>query len=479
MPGILLRRGTVTSGNTCPDPPAVGQVYYVTKLTFIAGDGTETELIDTVLNGKWSTSYCTVLGDGGFNRGTIFTSRDGSAMTFVSDAPIYDTPYSTSYAGYEGMNGWLSFRNGLRYRIEDGLVTKIRDRNGNEITLQYTSDPPWFRSLIGITDSLNRHVTIEYGVNDGSYGIVDRITIIRNPSSENRVIRIKNDYYFNSLYLEAGESSPCTEPSIWCSQMRPTKVWLPNGQFYQLMYNSDAELSRVVFPTGGAIEYTWRPGVSNSSSKWIQNTPYVYSRVVERRYYPEGGTGGAWEQRMEISRPETYTGSGYSTVGFVDVKTWGAGNVLLSRSKHYFFGSAVSSFWTPGEFFGDWHEGREWKTEHLSDNGEPGTVLRRIERDWVTRIPVEVDQVGHQISPPNEPRVITIRTILPDTNQVAVQAFDYDQYNNVTDVYEHDFGVGATGPLIRRTHTDYVTLNNGIDYATDTNIHIRNLPFQK
>jgi hypothetical protein len=223
MPGILLRRGTVTSGTTCPDPPAVGSVYYVTKLTFIAGDGTATELIDTVLNGGWSTSYCTWPADGGFNRGTIFTSRDGSAMTFVSDAPIHDTPYSNTYVGNEGMNGWLSFRNGLRYRIEDGLVTKIRDRNGNEITLQYTSDPPWFRSLIGITDSLNRRVTIEYGVNDGSYGTVDRITIIRNPSSENRVIRIKNDYYFNSLYLEAGESSPCTQPSISCSQMRPTQ----------------------------------------------------------------------------------------------------------------------------------------------------------------------------------------------------------------------------------------------------------------
>jgi hypothetical protein len=92
MPGVLLRRGTLTSGNSCPEPPAVGPVFYVTKLTFIAGDGTATELIDTIADGKWRTSQCTWPADGGFNRGAIFTSRDGSATTFISDVPIHDTP---------------------------------------------------------------------------------------------------------------------------------------------------------------------------------------------------------------------------------------------------------------------------------------------------------------------------------------------------------------------------------------------------
>jgi RHS repeat-associated protein len=474
-PGILLLRGMVTSHEGCPSPIGTGQVFYTTKLTFIAGDGTETELIDTALNGRWSTSYCTWPADGGFNRGTTFTSRDGSAMTFVSDAPIRDTPFRTTYSGNEGLRGWLAFRNGLHYRIEDGFVTKIRDRNGNEITLHYTSDSPAFRHLIAITDSLNRRVTIEYGANDGSYGVVDRITVVRNPSSENRVIRIKNDYI-------VGGYPPCP-PAGSCVQSRPTKVWLPDGRFYQLMYNTSVELSRVVLPTGGAIEYTWAPGLSNTSSKVVNNTPYVYSRVVERRWYLEGRAGDDWEQRLEISRPETDTGAGRTTAGFVDVKTWGAGNMLLSRSKHYFFGSPASSFFAPGEYFGDWRDGREWKTEHLSDNGEPGTVVSRTESDWATRIPVEVHPLlGHQISPPNEPRVVRTRTVLQDTNQVAMQEFGYDEYNNVTDVYEYDFGVDAPGPLIRRTHTSYLTANanqGNANYATDFNIHIRDLPAQK
>src|SRR5262249_26383663 len=57
--------------------------------------------------------------------------------------------------------------------------------------------------------------------------------------------------------------------------------------------------------------------------------------------------------------------------------------------------------------------------------------------------------------------------------------FDYDQYHNQTDVYEYGFGTDAPGPLLRRTRTVYLT-NNGyqgnVNYATDPNIHIRNLP---
>jgi RHS repeat-associated protein len=74
---------------------------------------------------------------------------------------------------------------------------------------------------------------------------------------------------------------------------------------------------------------------------------------------------------------------------------------------------------------------------------------------------------------------------LADTNQLAKQSFSYDQYNNQTDVYEYDYGTGAPGALVRRTHTDYLTsgydtIAGGISNpnATDT-IHIRSFPTQQ
>ena len=56
---------------------------------------------------------------------------------------------------------------------------------------------------------------------------------------------------------------------------------------------------------------------------------------------------------------------------------------------------------------------------------------------------------------------------------------DYDDsypYNNPKDVWEYDYGTGAPGALLRRTHTEYAYIVNGLNYATDTNIHLRGLP---
>jgi len=58
-------------------------------------------------------------------------------------------------------------RDGTRYRINGGLVTWMRDRNGNKLTFTYASQTP-----VSITDSLNRQVTITYG----SPGGYDEIT---------------------------------------------------------------------------------------------------------------------------------------------------------------------------------------------------------------------------------------------------------------------------------------------------------------
>ena len=79
----------------------------------------------------------------------------------------------------------------------------------------------------------------------------------------------------------------------------------------------------------------------------------------------------------------------------------------------------------------------------------------------------------------NNPKITQTLSALVDTNQVSKQAFAYDAHFNQTDVYEYGFGAGAPGLLIRRNHTDYVTLNNGVNYAADTNIHIRSLPLRK
>lgn len=131
-PGILLIRRVIESGAQCAP---VTSVKATTRLTFIAAGNTETELVDTTYNGSLQWSGC----EGGpiTSRGTTFTARDGSAMTFISDSPINDWP--SNYTDAQSANGWLLFKDGTRYRIESARVVKIQDRNGNYISLQYTS----------------------------------------------------------------------------------------------------------------------------------------------------------------------------------------------------------------------------------------------------------------------------------------------------------------------------------------------------
>ena len=148
-----------------PNPPH----YYrqtMTKLIFTASDGTEYEFVGqpgTGVGGAATISGCD-WNSTGFNRGNVFKSIDGSAMTFISDANIYDLKEIGVGSGDPSFpsaaNGYLLLKDGTRYRIKDGFVRWIRDRNGNLTTFAY--DSPSGGRLQSITDSIGRQVEFTY-----------------------------------------------------------------------------------------------------------------------------------------------------------------------------------------------------------------------------------------------------------------------------------------------------------------------------
>src|SRR6185369_13090274 len=130
----------------------------LTRLTFTGPDGTEFELRDQQTDG--APANVGLCDQNGFNRGKIFVSADGSAGTFISDQNIVDYIVVPSGGGdlfYP--SGYLLLRNGTRYRFDNGTVTWLRDRNGNQMTFTYDS----FKRVTSIKDSINREVTITYG----------------------------------------------------------------------------------------------------------------------------------------------------------------------------------------------------------------------------------------------------------------------------------------------------------------------------
>jgi hypothetical protein len=60
-----------------------------------------------------------LLFSGGFNRGTIFTTADGTTATFISDWTIYETAYGLEPPAPDG---YIKLKDGTQFRVDDGTI---------------------------------------------------------------------------------------------------------------------------------------------------------------------------------------------------------------------------------------------------------------------------------------------------------------------------------------------------------------------
>ncbi len=462
--GSIFGRNAADPGSRVALTGSGGNVvceYYtstLTRLTFVGPDGTETEMYDQLNGGKPLAQTCqtTPL------RGKVFVTRDGTAATFISDTDIYDggTAQFT-----QPLSGYLITSDGTRRRIVNSNVVWVRDRNGNMLTATFDSN----NQVTAIADSLNRQMTITYATSTIHY---DTITF-KGTGGAPRTIRIYYDSLSNVLrsgstiktFLQLfpnlnGSSSSQFNPTTMVSA-----VELPDGRQYTFKYNSYAELARVDLPTGGHFEYDFL------AAGGVPLTDNVYHELSQRRVYQDASSTSLQSKTDYSAAVDDINGHSIRTV---DQRN--AAGALLSREKHYFHnvpytdptinGSIQTAYSPP-------LEGREYMTESYDDDGT--TLLRKVEHTWTST-------AGTGGGPSTNPRITQTLTMLSDSNQVAKQTFNYDQYNNQTDVYEYNYGVGAAGSLVRRTSTTYLTSNvvNGTtyNYDTDTSIHLRNLPTQ-
>lgn len=485
-PGLISLKHVGVNTATCGGVPK----YYLalTRLYLTTPDGGEHELRDQQWSGEPRPRIsCT----SGASRGTVFVSSDGSAMTFISDTTIFDRtslsatgdPFSTIPSGV------LILANGTRYRFDLGKVSWIRDRNGNRLNYTYDANG----RVSTITDSLDRQVTINYDVSDVSpYGLCDQI-VFNGFGGSQRIIRVSKTNLGNALRPNSGFSIQ-TQAQLFpelnaastgfFDPIVASHVWMPDNRAYQFYYNSYGELSKVLLPTGGSVEWDMTPGSGVITNCQFCDGYQIYRRVVQRRVYVNGTT---LEGKTNFSIDPTGhpTSTPWTTTVTVDHRT--PGDTLLAREKHYFKGNAVGSLFQSYQFdvYSEWEEGHEYRTEALAEDGV--TVLRRVDKELRQRAPVSwwsayssTHGLGSTQQPPNDPRIVETIITLVDTNLVCKRtaidpqtgAVGFDQYNNQTDTWEFAYGTGAPGALLRRTHTDYLT--NG--YDTNTNVHIRKLP---
>jgi len=452
----------------------------VQRLTFITPQGTEIPLRDDKWDGQPLGTGCTT----GTSRGTAFSSTDSSGLKFIADTDISDAAQAvTNFEILSYPTGNLMWPDGTRYRIVNGRVSSIRDRNGNLISFQY--DVSGF--LATVTDSLNRTIQVTNHFSTG--GSHDTITY-KGFGGAQRTVDISFALLSNSLY--PGET-PQTysqlfpqlngSPTFTYDEEVVSSVTLPNGRSYRFQYNHFGEPRRVVLPTGAAVEYIFVEGatnVPNSSGVITDGTSYaIYRRVGERRVLDDGTS-----TTSRTVFTASYSGSttdDYQTV--VVEETFDTNNNRQSHAEHYYFGnpSVIAAYrpnpilfqGTTGNWgYSSWMEGLEFHTSRMDKDGI--TLLRGAHYEWAARAPAAWWTGATSAMPSRDPRLLATHTYL-DNGLTSQQVYRYDQFNNVTDIREYDFGSGSPGPSLRHTIRNYVTSENGADYTSDA-IHILNLP---
>jgi RHS repeat-associated protein len=275
---------------------------------------------------------------------------------------------------------------------------------------------------------------------------------------------------------------------IWVGyneELRPSGIFLPNGQKYGFFYNAYGDLTRIDLPTGGSIEYDYEPGLEDSTSYCtLYHTPcmpgtydgFVYNRVVARRLYKENHVLESWQT---FSKPGGQGPNLNTNVGYVDKNDYDGNDHLLSSERHFFYGTAESSFAVKGVDYVPWKTGKEYRTEFYDPGGN---LMRRIATTWVQRDGGVYWWTGNQDdAPQNDPRVATVVTYL-ENGLASTTSYGYDptvSYNSLTDVFNYDFD----GSLLNHTHTTYLTTLNGVDYNSNniqsaSSLHMRDFPLQ-
>jgi YD repeat-containing protein len=394
----------------------------LTRGTFVTPDGTETEFVDQQTGGAAEA------GNLGYNRGTVFKADNGTFAKFTSNISISDPTscgFATSYA-----SGTMVLRDGTTYTISGGYVTSIRDSNGNLTNFSGNN----------ITDSLNRVYSTSSGQIQypGAGGTLQTITI-KYSSLSNLLAPGESIKTFGQLWPGLPTSSQASNLNqSYNPNDRVSEIDLPDGSKYLMTYHSYGDVAQITLPTGGVIQYDY----STSSNSWSASpaTMYLLTRPVSGRREYLGSTLVSKTVFPSSNEIDRYDGSG---------------NLL---AKEIYTISNTGTGPTSGTNYNSWQYNQQSQVNYYDADGS--TLLESVNSTYV-----------QQNCAVNCSTVQTVKTIM---NGVVKQtSYTYDQYNNVSDQKDYDWGSGGPGGLLRDVQTSYVTSSSSYNY---TAVNILGLP---
>ena len=477
-PGFLVSREASPPDNqtaSCGDGIARLMGPLLTRFSFIEEDGTEHELIDTKTTGLPMTPTDPVCqlnaSTGGPDRGTTFRSHDGTGLLFVSDEEIHDKLFAFSNSPYVGVGtGWLYFADGRRYRFDQGRVSSTFDRNGNRTTFAYSG------TGLTIVDPMGRSINVTYA--DFNTTFMDTIAYSGIAGAQRSIqlayTQLQNVLAPGQTIQSTAQLFPTVVNLNGSSSVNPyvvQSITLADRSSYQFLYNSYAEVVRMTLPTSGAVEYDYPSSTDACSSGYFcvyadpsGETSWLYRRVMQRRELANGAT----------TARKTLFASAYGSGTTVTVTEEDGSGTVIEAVKHHFFGNFAS----PG------FAGQPGYNSTLADKedlaqiyGGDGRLLSQTASTWAVRPCSATENCSSETGRPVSGVELDVRLMSETTTMdglVKQVAYQYDQFNNVTDRSEYDWGQGGPGELLRHTATWYVTAPGYVDAPA----HLLRLPSQ-
>jgi hypothetical protein len=471
--GVMQMRA---SGNQClPATESTPQYwqYALTRLTYIAPDGSETEFRDNITGGLREPGSPTA-GDT-FNRGNAFSAYDASSSVFTVSGSAFDPsgdisdpvgcPSPATGLPSPG-NGTLQLRDGTSYTFTDSYLTQIEDRNGNYLSINRSAPP-----TVTVLDSYGRTTTITEGTNQdtivypGDGGTERTVTVARNnlgnllytPPGQPTTTTLptqcapgQTNCLFGFVPCGSGTEYQACSTAVFSPPGYISEITLPNAQAYQFLYNPYGDVASVTLPTGGSYVYTYQTSVATAGSGGSQAWTIQRQLMSKSIYLTSGATTPA--------QVITYSyGGGYTTVTYKD----GAGNVLGSEQH------TAALVYTPifdGTQYMQWMNDKETNVAFYGSAAGGGGTLKNVayayqQRScstgppcWFTQPPYNYT-VDSPLAPLHDPQTVSQTTTI--NGQVSAQNYFYDQYNNESERDEYDFGTGSPGSPIRATVTAY------------------------
>ncbi len=446
----MLARG---SGDSCNGADTAQQKWQNTlsRLTYVSPDGTETEFRDLNSFGQEEPTN-----GSGYNRGTAFAAFDSSSSTVTTTSAITD-PSAGCQAPKTATPGTMVLRDGTTYTFDTaaadvGYLTQIEDRNGNLLTINRSQTP----NQITVADAFDRTTTITKGTGSNP----DTITY----PGEGGTLRTVKVFYANlDAVLDTGQAISTThtifsniplcspgaqdcavdqtyDPSGFVSQIE-----LPNGQSYTFKYNNTGDVTTLILPTGGMYRYTYIAPNSGIFAAQTGNAfAYTITRPLVQKSFFTSSTATTPVETINYTQNNFSSG----TITYED------------GSKEVHYGTVESAPTINGVQYMPWVNGLETEVDYYDTDG--ATILKKVATPFAQR-PCAAPEicwfnVATTTSPSHDPRISS--QVTTQNAQVAEQDYQYDNFNNRTQVVEYDFGNGSKGSLIRTTNSVFEQIGN-------------------